>query len=161
MAPQDGWLRAGGPSPCVRALWAERPRVGPSPVLSAHKGTTLGAELHPWDLLGDVQALLVFRGQGQALPDRGLLLHPLGALFPWKPGCRGGTATRAPPLRGLRCPAHAAACFKGFPPDQAGKRSGHTQQGSQHVQGPQTRSEERRVGKECLRLCRSRWSPYH
>ena len=26
--------------------------------------------------------------------------------------------------------------------------------------GP-TRSEERRVGKECLRLCRSRWSPYH
>ena len=25
----------------------------------------------------------------------------------------------------------------------------------------QPRSEERRVGKECLRLCRSRWSPYH
>jgi DNA mismatch repair protein MutL len=24
-----------------------------------------------------------------------------------------------------------------------------------------TRSEERRVGKECRRLCRSRWSPYH
>ena len=23
------------------------------------------------------------------------------------------------------------------------------------------RSEERRVGKECSRLCRSRWSPYH
>ena len=23
------------------------------------------------------------------------------------------------------------------------------------------RSEERRVGKECLRMCRSRWSPYH
>src|SRR5256886_6941314 len=27
----------------------------------------------------------------------------------------------------------------------------------QHVEGPETRSEERRVGKEC----RSRWSPYH
>ena len=26
---------------------------------------------------------------------------------------------------------------------------------------PGSRSEERRVGKECLRLCRSRWSPYH
>ena len=26
---------------------------------------------------------------------------------------------------------------------------------------PAKRSEERRVGKECLRLCRSRWSPYH
>ena len=25
----------------------------------------------------------------------------------------------------------------------------------------QERSEERRVGKECFRLCRSRWSPYH
>jgi hypothetical protein len=25
----------------------------------------------------------------------------------------------------------------------------------------QERSEERRVGKECRRLCRSRWSPYH
>ena len=24
-----------------------------------------------------------------------------------------------------------------------------------------TRSEERRVGKECEDLCRSRWSPYH
>ena len=27
--------------------------------------------------------------------------------------------------------------------------------------GETSRSEERRVGKECLRLCRSRWSPYH
>ena len=29
------------------------------------------------------------------------------------------------------------------------------------TQGADLRSEERRVGKECLRLCRSRWSPYH
>jgi hypothetical protein len=28
-------------------------------------------------------------------------------------------------------------------------------------QGAKGRSEERRVGKECRRLCRSRWSPYH
>ena len=28
-------------------------------------------------------------------------------------------------------------------------------------QSQEKRSEERRVGKECLRLCRSRWSPYH
>src|SRR5216117_4533888 len=27
--------------------------------------------------------------------------------------------------------------------------------------GAQYRSEERRVGKECPSLCRSRWSPYH
>src|SRR3546814_947067 len=27
--------------------------------------------------------------------------------------------------------------------------------------GKTTRSEERRVGKECVSTCRSRWSPYH
>src|SRR3546814_7356838 len=27
--------------------------------------------------------------------------------------------------------------------------------------GPHIRSEERRVGKECVSTCRSRWSPYH
>ena len=27
--------------------------------------------------------------------------------------------------------------------------------------GDRVRSEERRVGKECPSLCRSRWSPYH
>src|SRR3546814_5303400 len=26
---------------------------------------------------------------------------------------------------------------------------------------PDSRSEERRVGKECVSTCRSRWSPYH
>src|SRR3546814_4389501 len=28
-------------------------------------------------------------------------------------------------------------------------------------QAERDRSEERRVGKECVRTCRSRWSPYH
>ena len=32
---------------------------------------------------------------------------------------------------------------------------------SSQILGMFGRSEERRVGKECLRLCRSRWSPYH
>ena len=27
--------------------------------------------------------------------------------------------------------------------------------------GSEDRSEERRVGKECIAVCRSRWSPYH
>ena len=31
----------------------------------------------------------------------------------------------------------------------------------QQLEEKMERSEERRVGKECLRLCRSRWSPYH
>src|SRR3546814_7029234 len=29
------------------------------------------------------------------------------------------------------------------------------------AQGAAERSEERRVGKECVSTCRSRWSPYH
>src|SRR3546814_20069756 len=36
------------------------------------------------------------------------------------------------------------------------------QAGSDHVANvAQYRSEERRVGKECVSTCRSRWSPYH
>src|SRR3546814_3484575 len=30
-----------------------------------------------------------------------------------------------------------------------------------HEAAPRDRSEERRVGKECVSTCRSRWSPYH
>src|SRR3546814_14826042 len=29
------------------------------------------------------------------------------------------------------------------------------------IEPARTRSEERRVGKECVSTCRSRWSPYH
>src|SRR3546814_12734516 len=32
---------------------------------------------------------------------------------------------------------------------------------SHYVTPRETRSEERRVGKECVRPCSSRWSPYH
>src|SRR3546814_13347285 len=31
----------------------------------------------------------------------------------------------------------------------------------QNMRGHTVRSEERRVGKECVSTCRSRWSPYH
>ena len=41
---------------------------------------------------------------------------------------------------------------------RSGLKSHVLQLTNHQVQG---RSEERRVGKECLRLCRSRWSPYH
>src|SRR3546814_19410183 len=34
-------------------------------------------------------------------------------------------------------------------------------QHSQTIYHPVGRSEERRVGKECVSPCRSRWSPYH
>src|SRR3546814_21002522 len=41
----------------------------------------------------------------------------------------------------------------------AGKHVESVYQGE--VFGAAKRSEERRVGKECVRTCRSRWSPYH
>src|SRR3546814_18175781 len=36
-----------------------------------------------------------------------------------------------------------------------------TTENSDAVQALDLRSEERRVGKECVSTCRSRWSPYH
>src|SRR3546814_11302742 len=38
----------------------------------------------------------------------------------------------------------------------APKRAGY-----EKFRNPASRSEERRVGKECVSTCRSRWSPYH
>ena len=49
------------------------------------------------------------------------------------------------------CGVDAALC-------PASRREGDAGLGARRQRG---RSEERRVGKECLRLCRSRWSPYH
>src|SRR3546814_1051798 len=46
----------------------------------------------------------------------------------------------------------------------AGKRDAEQQQereGGERPQGDEPRSEARRVGKECVSTCRSRWSPYH
>src|SRR3546814_15541197 len=34
-------------------------------------------------------------------------------------------------------------------------------EGERSVKNKASRSEERRVGKECVSTCRSRWSPYH
>src|SRR3546814_16815820 len=52
-----------------------------------------------------------------------------------KPGCRGRGRKSAPRERGAR--------------SATARRAG------------ETRSEERRVGKECVRTCRSRWSQYN
>src|SRR3546814_14617759 len=42
-------------------------------------------------------------------------------------------------------------------------RNFHSHRAMGHVAGnfDRDRSEERRVGKECVSTCRSRWSPYH
>ena len=48
---------------------------------------------------------------------------------------------------------------RGRPP--TGKRSNPDWKLYSHFLKRKTRSEERRVGKECSDECRSRWSPYH
>src|SRR3546814_15616329 len=50
--------------------------------------------------------------------------------------------------------------------DEEGTDEGHREEHSREQQGrpdvvEALRSEERRVGKECVSTCRSRWSPYH
>src|SRR3546814_7501023 len=42
-----------------------------------------------------------------------------------------------------------------------GRRGRLTRRLADHRLRRQDRSEERRVGKECVSTCRSRWSPYH
>ena len=46
-------------------------------------------------------------------------------------------------------------------PEEAVKQESLIEEPRRYERGDPDRSEERRVGKECLRLCRSRWSPYH
>src|SRR3546814_17410443 len=42
-----------------------------------------------------------------------------------------------------------------------GAFGGEKETGGGRESGSDARSEERRVGKECVSTCRSRWSPYH
>jgi hypothetical protein len=94
--------------------------------------------------------------------------------------CAGGEKGRGLPqldlvdLRGADPPGlggqvHLLAAHHAAPPgrpreigDGADRpaRVGPRQRGVRH-HAERIRSEERRVGKECRRLCRSRWSPYH
>src|SRR3546814_13677388 len=48
---------------------------------------------------------------------------------------------------------HEGAIYQGTGPA--------TWSGKERAAAVSTRSEERRVGKECVSTCRSRWSPYH
>ena len=63
----------------------------------------------------------------------------------------GGTAVRGCVTPVSAAEGQAVVTIEGLSPD-----------GNHPVQAAwRDRSEERRVGKECLDTCRSRWSPYH
>src|SRR3546814_11699881 len=48
-----------------------------------------------------------------------------------------------------------------FPVDDLSRRQRSSHDSRNVAAHPAIRSEERRVGKECVSTCRSRWSPYH
>src|SRR3546814_3423539 len=50
---------------------------------------------------------------------------------------------------------------RGAPTSELGAASGYPCQPAFADSADYRRSEERRVGKECVSTCRSRWSPYH
>src|SRR3546814_3412076 len=70
-----------------------------------------------------------------------------------------GHARRQPPGRF----AQPQPCPEGKAAGNLGQRCPHVNQICLHAITPDSkwRSEERRVGKECVSTCRSRWSPYH
>src|SRR3546814_10828538 len=83
------------------------------------------------------------------------------------------------PLVRINCGGSPLAAMKGEKPDKAKKageaiagKAGKISNPGQHTQAKALRraaaptqafcrSEERRVGKECVRTCRVRWLPYH
>ena len=66
-----------------------------------------------------------------------------------------GRGSNMEALLDARLPARIAAVISNNP--QAKGLAGAQQACAQALR----RSEERRVGKECRSVCRSRWSPYH
>ena len=69
--------------------------------------------------------------------------------------------TKPPNRRQLKSLAASTVRPQNAPEDAPQKRSGEREREIDKQGVHISRSEERRVGKECLRLCRSRWSPYH
>src|SRR3546814_3196467 len=68
-----------------------------------------------------------------------------------KPGNHANALRQLQTMRGRRVIFHTALCLFD------GRDTSDTPQ----YQLENIRSEERRVGKECVSTCRSRWSPYH
>ena len=68
-----------------------------------------------------------------------------------------------PSLRETEMSSHCCGCLLYLSPGRSGRDGSYywADGGAGEGRGSMARSEERRVGKECLRLCRSRWSPYH
>ena len=81
-------------------------------------------------------------GPDATIPSDGIPPRPIGIASP-----------------GEAAPPHGAGSIEQRP--QSASRPPGAAQGAALLPAMRHRSEERRVGKECYALCRSRWSPYH
>src|SRR3546814_12641398 len=100
---------------------------------------------------------LRLRGFPRLLPPQGPRREPgLSAIGKWLTvGALGGFAIASLVGLGMVDNGDVLATLPGVGPDVFGAAS------DIDFIGWMGRSEERRVGKECVSTCRSRWSPYH
>src|SRR3546814_14797473 len=89
-------------------------------------------------------------------------------LFPYTTLFRSGGGDGGERVQRIMAAGHLQPGGEGFPRPAAGyleadgKRFlGDVAAAQARALGKAIRSEERRVGKECVSTCRSRWSPYH
>src|SRR3546814_15642468 len=103
-------------------------------------------------------------GDCSAIPSHNLKVagsNPAPATTEFSPAFRfTSKLNQGRPMRGglFLCPDQMPA--GGLTKRVPGRRPQSISFGLDHLDDP-IRSEERRVGKECVSTCRSRWSPYH
>src|SRR3546814_17410382 len=101
-------------------------------------------------------------------------LFPYTTLFRSRPDTRKGWGSKcsSKAARNRLASSRARLAFRSFAPGRRSwRRDGRSHDGGDEAdpvalafgtgKGDARRSEERRVGKACVRTCRSRWSPYN
>ena len=98
----------------------------------------------------------------KSVQERSLFRYFLGLLVRWKQNIKYEKARRIARKNGAKIGEGVI-----MPISLAKKLNAKTQIGNHvsiqtdEIDTRSDRSEERRVGKECASMCRSRWSPYH
>src|SRR3546814_10958500 len=126
-------------------------------MLRAPPGLTRPDTLFPYSPLFRSPAHLVIRSCPAALVSS-------DSLPPERYTELSGAVLRAPlrsgdPILPVHATAHEAGAFSSFL--SSGRRAITMPVDAINSVSGLLRSEERRVGKECVSTCRSRWSPYH
>ena len=158
--------------PCVGGKWVEmnrRASVGPCSVGSSNTQEQVGHRSVSSPRRGERWA----RRRERSAPRRASFDEPprlpqrrkagvvCGHL--WRPGPLGGRSLNEKPSGEtvpdtFRIPPKAFRTPRNGPLRESDRSEGP---GHGRTRIVRTRSEERRVGKECAAMCRSRWSPYH